>query len=97
VEVVVTAPLLVFLLWRQRRRNTMGAMLYSYVMLLFAFFYVSRFLNENYLGYLAALLTLAWVVDGPEEATQNRETAQSVGTMNESLPLEEFKNLTRSF
>ncbi len=62
-EALVCAPLLALLLWRQTRQNTLGAMLYSYVVLLFAFFYVSRFLNENYLGYLAAILTLAWVAD----------------------------------
>jgi cytochrome oxidase Cu insertion factor (SCO1/SenC/PrrC family) len=39
-------------------------MLYGYVVLLFVFFYTSRFLNENYLGYLAAFLTLALVIDG---------------------------------
>jgi hypothetical protein len=62
-ELVVAAPLLILLLWRQHRYNTMGIMLYGYVTLLFAFFYVSRFLNENYLGYLAALLSLALVTD----------------------------------
>ncbi len=62
-EIIIAAPLLILLLWRQSRHNTMGAMLYGYVALLFAFFYVSRFLNENYLGYLAAFLALAMVVD----------------------------------
>jgi len=62
-EVVVAAPLLVLLLWRQIRRNTLGIALSGYVTLLFAFFYASRFLNENYLGYLASLLALAIVID----------------------------------
>lgn len=62
-ELLVAAPLLVLLLWRQSRHNTMGAMLYGYVVLLFAFFYVSRFLNENYLGYLASFLALAIIID----------------------------------
>jgi hypothetical protein len=35
-------------------------MLYHYALLLFAFFYVSRFLNENYLGYLLALFAVAY-------------------------------------
>jgi hypothetical protein len=38
-------------------------MLYGYVALLFVFFYVSRFLNENYLGYLASFLALAIIID----------------------------------
>ena len=65
-EVLVAAPLLLILLWRQARQNTLGAMLYGYVVLLFAFFYVSRFLNENYLGYLAAVLILAPLMAGEE-------------------------------
>lgn len=66
-ELLVAGPLLVLLLWRQVHRNTLGTMLYGYVVLLFAFFYVSRFLNENYLGYLTACLTLALVIDSEEE------------------------------
>ncbi len=62
-EILVATPLLILLLWRQWRHNTMGNMLYGYVALLLAFFYVSRFLNENYLGYLAAFLALAVMVD----------------------------------
>lgn len=62
-EVLVAGPLLVLLLWRQSRHNTVGVMLYGYVVLLFTFFYVSRFLNENYLGYLAAVLTLALLIE----------------------------------
>jgi hypothetical protein len=62
-EVIAAGPLLVLLLWRQSRHNTAGMMLYSYAILLFTFFYFSRFLNENYLGYLAAIAALALVVD----------------------------------
>lgn len=58
-EVLVTAPLLVLLIRRQAGHNDLNSMLYAYVVLLFAFLYVSRFLNENYLGYLLSLLTLA--------------------------------------
>ncbi len=68
IELVVAGLLLVLLLGRQVRGNTLGAMLYGYIVLLFAFFYVSRFLNENYLGYLAAGLTLALVIDKADEA-----------------------------
>ena len=59
-ELLIVTPLLIALLWRQTRHNTIGAMLYHYVLLLLAFFYVSRFLNENYLGYLLALFALAY-------------------------------------
>lgn len=65
-ELLVTTLLLIALLWRQMRHNTLGTMLYHYVVLLFVFFYVSRFLNENYLGYLLALFALAYFVAGSE-------------------------------
>jgi hypothetical protein len=62
-ELIIALPILLLLLWRQSRQNTLGAMLYGYTALLFAFFYTSRFLNENYIGYLAAFLALSLVVD----------------------------------
>lgn len=67
--VIITLPLLLGLLWRQVRRNTLGTMLYAYVVLLLAFFYVSRFLQPNYLGYMLGFLTLAMTIeeDGEKE------------------------------
>ncbi len=65
-EVLVALPLLIVLLWRQVRHNTLGTMLYHYLLLLFAFFYVSRFLNENYLGYMLALFGLAYFIQERE-------------------------------
>lgn len=62
-ELLIGGPLLWFLLRRQVRHNTAGVMLYGYVVFLLIFFYVSRFLQPNYLGYLAAVLTLAVMID----------------------------------
>jgi hypothetical protein len=59
-EILIVTPILIALLWRQTRHNTLGAVSYHYVLLLVAFFYVSRFLNENYLGYLLAVFALAY-------------------------------------
>jgi hypothetical protein len=70
-ELLIAMPLLWFLLRRQARYNTASTMLYGYVVLLLAFFYVSRFLQPNYLGYLGAFLTLALFIAetrGGEEA-----------------------------
>jgi hypothetical protein len=55
-QLLVTLPLLLALLWRQARDNTLGRALWSYGLLLLAFFFFSRFLNENYLGYIIAFL-----------------------------------------
>jgi hypothetical protein len=62
-ELIVSLPLLWFLLRRQARRNTLSTMLSGYIVLLLAFFYVSRFLQPNYLGFMLAFLTLAHFVD----------------------------------
>jgi len=51
------------LLWRQTRENTAGRALWSYALFLFVFFFFSRFMNENYLGYLLAVLGLGALVE----------------------------------
>jgi hypothetical protein len=56
-------PLLLFLLHRQAKANTMASMLYSYGLFLLVFFYVSRFMQPNYLGYILAFLTLGILID----------------------------------
>lgn len=60
-ELIVGLPLLVWFLWRQARDNTLAAACWHYGLFLFAFFYVSRFLNENYLGYVLAFLALGTI------------------------------------
>jgi hypothetical protein len=65
---LITAPLLGFLLKRQAQENSLNMMLYAYVVLLLAFFYISRFLQPNYLGYMLGLLALALTLQ--DEAPQ---------------------------
>jgi hypothetical protein len=66
-ELFICLPLLLFLLWRQVRTNTLGAVLYGYSALMLVFFYFSRFLNENYLGFILAFVALAyWADEGKE-------------------------------
>ena len=57
-EVIVSVPLLILLSARQMRRNQLATACWSYGLLLFGFLFASRFLNENYLGYVLALLAL---------------------------------------
>jgi len=60
-EAIFGVPLLLALLWRQLRRdNSVSAMLYSYTLFCFTFLFFSRFLNENYIGYLLACLALGY-------------------------------------
>ena len=59
-ELLTCLPLLLFLLWKQVKTNTLGTMLYGYSALMFVFFYFSRFLNENYLGFILASVALTY-------------------------------------
>lgn len=62
-ELIVGLPLMLALLWHQARENTTARALWGYGLFLLAFFFVSRFLNENYLGYVLACLALGSLVD----------------------------------
>ena len=62
-ELLTCLPLLLFLLWKQVKTNTLGAMLYGYSALMVVFFYFSRFLNENYFGFILAFIALAYCAD----------------------------------
>jgi hypothetical protein len=57
-ELLVTLPLLLWFLLRQWRANSLAHAAWHYGLLLLAFFYTSRFLNENYLGYILAFLAI---------------------------------------
>lgn len=61
-ELLIGAPLLVLLLIKQARANNVGRALWGYALFLFAFFFVSRFFNENYLGYLLACFALGALI-----------------------------------
>ena len=64
-ELALALPLLLWFMQRQLRQNTLQNACLHYSVLLLAFFYGSRFLNENYLGYILAFLALAYTVDTP--------------------------------
>ncbi|MGC8779419.1 MAG: glycosyltransferase 87 family protein [Anaerolineae bacterium] len=70
-QLIIGLPLLVVLLWRQARDNTPARALWGYGLFLLVFFYVSRFMNENYLGYILALLALGALIEtAPAAAAQ---------------------------
>ena len=55
-ELLLALPTLLWFLQRQLRVNTLTNACWHYGVFLLIFFYGSRFLNENYLGYILALL-----------------------------------------
>jgi hypothetical protein len=63
-ELLVALPLAVWLLWRQLQDNSLANACWHFALLLFGFLYVSRFLNENYLGFLLAFLALGLLAAG---------------------------------
>lgn len=57
-QIIVATPLLLWFIARQAATNTLALACWHYGLFLFGFFYVSRFLNENYLGYILAFLAI---------------------------------------
>jgi hypothetical protein len=62
-EALVALPLLLWFVRRQQQHNRPGLALWHYATLLAVFFYASRFLNENYLGYLLAFFALGYLIE----------------------------------
>ncbi len=60
-ELLVAIPTLAWLLYRQIRANTLSNACWHYGIFLLIFLYASRFLNENYLGYILAFLALGYL------------------------------------
>lgn len=56
-------PVLFWLIHRQIRMNTLATACWGYGVFLLIFFYGSRFLNENYLGYILPFLAIGILAD----------------------------------
>lgn len=57
-QFLTAGPVLVWFVMRQLRNNCLTTAAWHYALFLLVFFYTSRFLNENYLGYILAFLAL---------------------------------------
>ena len=66
-EVLLALPLLLWFVRRQQQHNRPGLALWHYAVLLAFFFYGSRFLNENYLGYLLAFFALGYLIEKDQD------------------------------
>ncbi len=62
-ELLLAGPLLVWFIRRQGHANNLSAACWHYAIFLLVFFYASRFLNENYLGYILAFMAIAALSD----------------------------------
>lgn len=62
-ELLLCVPLFLLMLRRQWCENTLANVVWHGGLLFFAFAFASRFLNENYLGFVVALLALGALMD----------------------------------
>jgi hypothetical protein len=75
-EILLALPLLLWFIRRQQGANTLANACWHYGVFLLVFFYSSRFLNENYLGYILAVLAIGAIsqyslaCDMPEPVTR---------------------------
>lgn len=64
-QVVFGLPALVGLLWWLKRRNTVSNMIVAYALFLLLFWFLSRFFNPNYIGFISLLAIAAWALREP--------------------------------
>lgn len=62
-ELLIALPVLLWFIRRQVQNNTIASACWHYGIFLLVFFYGSRFLNENYLGYILPFLTIGVLAD----------------------------------
>lgn len=72
-QAIIAGPILLWVLYRQLKDNTISAACWHYALFLLAFFYASRFLNENYLGYVTAFFAI-----GLFGSDENRQASLTV-------------------
>ena len=82
VQLPVTLGMLLWFVRRQQRNNTLANACWHYGVFLLVFLYLSRFLNENYLGYLLAFLAIGMLHMHDVAAT----TARQAPTAETSTP-----------
>lgn len=64
-QLLFAAPVLFLALWKQWRDNTISTALAGYAIFLLMYQYFSRFLHDNYIGYIATMLALAYLIREP--------------------------------
>ena len=60
-ELLIALPVLLWFVRRQQIENTLANAAWHYGLFLLIFFYGSRFLNENYLGYIFAFVAIGFL------------------------------------
>ncbi len=82
-QVAICLPLLVGLLWKQtgnRDENSIASIAWNGAILFLVYAFFSRFMNENYVGFVTALLAIGVLTGMPA----NAETALAESTLSSS-------------
>jgi len=75
-QVLILTPLLIWLLTAQKRQQTLGQVMLNYGMLLWVFWFLSRFFNNTYVGLLSVIFTiggLLWLEQNPSKKRSDKE------------------------
>jgi hypothetical protein len=76
---LVLAPLVAAMLWRQLKENTMPLMLVASAITIFFFVVFSRFTHNNYFYYATTLLFLAYFGSFPASVLPDKQTLEASG------------------
>jgi hypothetical protein len=77
-QLVFGIPTMIALFWWQTKQRTIPVLIISYTLLLFVFWFFSRFFVENYVGYLSMLFIAAysfWLADKPQTQIDTPSTS----------------------
>lgn len=75
-ELIAGIAMLAWLGWRQARGNRLADANWHYALFLLVFLYVSRFLNENYLGYVLAFFAMGYFLQR-QKPSEDLELAEA--------------------
>ena len=60
VQIPITIALYYFLIKNQRRRNSLAYSILDYAVLIFVYWFFSRFFHDNYVGFVSQLFIIAY-------------------------------------
>ncbi len=78
---IIGLPLLVLLVWRQIKNNTLPQMWFSYALLLAVMSFFSHVLNDNHIGFILTLFAIAFFSDDPNAQTRAALTEKNADAL----------------
>lgn len=75
-QLIFSLPTLIWLLKKQRQDNHLGQCLLGYAAFSLVFVFFSRFLHDNYLGYIVVIATIAYFSDPTRFSTKESDASE---------------------